>query len=74
MSRLADRQGMMGPYGVRYSWVYWGAIVIAFALLIVDIFSDSWVWNVAVIVFIVIAIAARPYGIRGPKRGHDAGL
>ena len=66
MSKPADKQGMMGPYGVRYSWLYWAAIVIAFALLIVDIFSDSWIWNIAVIVVIVIAIAARPYGMRGP--------
>ena len=29
MSKRVDRHGMLGPYGVRYSWVYWAAIVAA---------------------------------------------
>ena len=67
MSKRVDRHGMTGPYGVRYSWVYWAAIAAAFALLIVDIFDDGAIWNYAVIVFIVIAIAVRPGGVRGPR-------
>ena len=51
MSKRVDRQGMLGPYGVRYSWVYWAAIAAAFALLIVDIFDDGAIWNYGVIVF-----------------------
>jgi len=58
---------MMGPYGVRYSWAYWAVILAAFALLIVDVFDDGALWNVAVIVLIVIAIAIQPGGIRGPR-------
>jgi hypothetical protein len=58
---------MTGPYGVRYSWAYWLVTVAAFALLIVDIFDDGAVWNYLVIALIVIAIALRPGGIRGPR-------
>jgi hypothetical protein len=36
---------MLGPYGVRYSWVYWAAI----ALLIVDLFDDGAIWNIGVV-------------------------
>lgn len=64
-----NRGGMIGPYGARYSWAYWAAIVAAFAFLVVDLFDDAWVWNVVVIVLIVIAIALRPGGIRGPRAG-----
>ena len=67
MRRRVDRHGMLGPYGVRYSWVYWAAIAAAFALLIVDIFDDGAIWNIGVVVFIVIAIAVRPGGVRGPR-------
>ena len=58
---------MVGPYGVRYSWVYWAVIVLAFAFLIVDILDDSAIWNIAVVVCIIIAIAVRPGGLRGPR-------
>ena len=72
MSKRVDRQGMLGPYGVRYSWVYWAAIAAAFALLIVDIFDDGAIWNIAVVVCIVIAIAVRPGGVRGPRAAAAA--
>ena len=67
MSKRVNSQGMMGPYGLRYSWVYWAAIVAAFAFLIVDIFDDGWIWNILVVVFIVIAILVRPGGLRGER-------
>jgi hypothetical protein len=67
MNKRADRQGMMGPYGVRYSWVYWAAIVGAFAFLVVDILDDSAIWNIVVVVCRIIAIAVRPGGLRGPR-------
>ena len=51
--------------------MYWGAIAAAFALLIVDLFDDGAIWNYGVVVCIVIAIAVRPGGVRGPRR--DAG-
>ena len=72
MTKRVDRHGVLGPYGVRYSWVYWGAIAAAFALLIVDIFDDGAVWNYGVIVFIVIAIAVQPGGFRGPRAAKAA--
>ncbi len=49
------------------SWVYWAAIVAAFALLIVDIFDDGAIWNYGVVVFLIIAIAVRPGGFRGRR-------
>jgi hypothetical protein len=52
---------------VEYSWVYWAAIVAAFALLIVDVFDDGAIWNYAVIVCVIIAIAVRPGGFRGRR-------
>jgi hypothetical protein len=67
MRKRVDRHGMLGPYGVRYSWTYWAAIVAAFALLIVDIFDDGAIWNYGVIVCVVIAIAVQPGGLRGPR-------
>ena len=67
MRKRADRHGMPGPYGVRYSWVYWAATAAAFALLIVDLFDDSAIWNYGVVVFLVIASAVRPGGLRGPR-------
>jgi hypothetical protein len=72
MGKRVDGHGMVGPYGVRYSWVYWAAIVAAFALLIVDIFDDGAIWNYAVIVFVIIAIAVRPGGLRGPRAAAAA--
>jgi hypothetical protein len=67
MHKRVDRHGMMGPYGVRYSWVYWAATVGAFAFLVVDILDDSAIWNIVVVVFLIIAIAVRPGGLRGPR-------
>jgi hypothetical protein len=67
MKKRIDRHGMLGPYGVRYSWVYWAATAAAFALLIVDLFDDGAIWNIGVVVFIIIGIAVRPGGIRGPR-------
>ena len=72
MRKRVDRQGMLGPYGVRYSWVYWAATVAAFALLIVDLFDDGAIWNIGVVVFLIIAIAVRPGGIRGPRAAAEA--
>jgi hypothetical protein len=72
MPKRVDRHGLLGPYGVRYSWVYWAAAVAAFAFLIVDIFDDSAIWNYAVILAVVIGIAVRPGGIRGPRAAAAA--
>jgi hypothetical protein len=72
MRKRVDRHGTLGPYGVRYSWVYWAAIAAAFALLIVDLFDDGAIWNIGVVVFIVIAIAVRPGGVRGPRAAAAA--
>jgi hypothetical protein len=72
MAKRVDRQGMMGPYGVRYSWVYWAATAAAFAFLIVDLFDDGAIWNILTVVFIIIAIAVRPGGVRGPRAAAAA--
>jgi hypothetical protein len=72
MRKRVDRHGMLGPYGVRYSWVYWTATAAAFALLIVDIFDDGAIWNYGVVVCIIIAIAVRPGGVRGPRAAAAA--
>jgi hypothetical protein len=72
MSKRVDRHGMLGPYGVRYSWVYWAATAAAFAFLIVDLFDDGAIWNIAVVVFVIIGIAVRPYGLRGPRAAAAA--
>jgi hypothetical protein len=64
---FADRRGMIGPYGVRYSWAYWVVILAAFVLLVVDIFNDAALWNYLVIVLVAIAIVIQPGGIRGPR-------
>jgi uncharacterized membrane protein YgaE (UPF0421/DUF939 family) len=66
MSTRVDKHGMLG-----YSWVYWAVIAAAFAFLIVDLFDDSAIWNYAVIVCIIIAIAVRPGGVWG-RRGARA--
>ena len=65
MGKRVDRHGMLGPYGVRYSWVYWAA------MLIVDLFDDGAIWNIGVVVFLIIAIAVRPGGLRGPRAAAD---
>jgi hypothetical protein len=67
MPKRVASDGMLGPYGVRYSWVYWAATAAAFALLIVDLFDDSAIWNIGVVVFVIIGIAVRPGGLRGPR-------
>jgi hypothetical protein len=72
MSTRGDRQGMVGPDGVRYSWVYWAAIAAAFALLIVDLFDDGALWNYGVIACVIIAVAVRPGGLRGPRTAAPA--
>jgi hypothetical protein len=50
--------------------VYWAATAAGFAFLIVDIFDDGAIWNYAVIVCIIIAIAVRPgaSGDGAPRR------
>jgi hypothetical protein len=72
MRKPVERNAMLGRHGVRYSWVYWAAIVAMFAFLIVDIFDDGAIWNYAVIVCIIIAIAVRPGGVRGPRAAAAA--
>ena len=72
MSERADRHGTLGSHGARYSWMYWAAIAAAFALLIVDLFDDGAIWNIGVVVFVVIAIAVRPGGVRGPRAAAAA--
>jgi hypothetical protein len=67
MRKRVERNAIFGRYGVRYSWVYWATIVAMFAFLIVDIFDDGAIWNYAVIVCIIIAIAVRPGGVRGRR-------
>jgi hypothetical protein len=67
-----DRHGMRGPGGVRYSWVYWAVVALAFAFLIVDIFADGAIWNFGVVACVIIAIAVRPGGVRGPRAAADA--
>jgi hypothetical protein len=69
---FADRRGMIGPYGVRYSWAYWVVILAALALLVVDIFDDAALWNYLVIGLVAIAIVTRPGGIRGPRHAARA--
>ena len=72
MRARVDRHGTVGRHGVRYSWVYWAAIAGAFALLIVDVFDDGAIWNYGVIVCVIIAIAVRPGGLRGPRAAARA--
>jgi hypothetical protein len=69
---FADSRGMIGPYGVRYSWAYWAVILAAFALLVVDIFDDGALWNYLVIVLVAIAVVIQPGGIRGPRHAARA--
>ena len=72
MRKRVDSRGMLGPYGVRYSWVYWAASAAAFALLIVDLLDDGAIWNIGVVVFLIIGIAVRPGGLRGPRAAAAA--
>jgi hypothetical protein len=72
MSKRVDRHGMVGPYGVRYSWVYWAATAAMFAFLIIDLFDDAAIWNIAVIAFVIVGIAVRPGGLRGPRAAAAA--
>jgi hypothetical protein len=72
VDKRVDRHGMVGPGGVRYSWVYWAVVAIAFALLIVDVFADGAIWNLGVVVCVIIAIAVRPGGVRGLRAAADA--
>ena len=72
MSKRVDRHGTLGPYGVRHSWLYWAAIAAAFALLVVDLFDDGAIWNYGVVLFLIIAIAVRPGGLRGPRAAAAA--
>ena len=51
--------------------VYWAATVAAFAFLIVDIFDDGAIWNYAVIACVIIAIVARPGGVRRRRAPAD---
>jgi hypothetical protein len=72
MDKRVERNAMSGRYGVRYSRVYWAAIVAMFAFLIVDIFDDGAIWNYAVIVCVIIAIAVRPGGVWGRRAAAAA--
>jgi hypothetical protein len=67
-SSFADRSGMIGPYGARYSWLYWAVILAALVLLIIDIVDDSALWNYLVIALVALAILIQPGGVRGPRR------
>jgi hypothetical protein len=67
MRTRSGRIGLTGLHGERYSWVYWAVTAAGFAFLVVDIFDDGAIWNYAVIVCIVIAIAVRPGGVRGRR-------
>jgi hypothetical protein len=51
----------------QYSPAYWVCIAGAFALLIVDIVTDTAWTNYVTILLIAIAILIRPGGIRGPR-------
>jgi hypothetical protein len=52
--------------------VYWAASVAGLACLIVDVFDDGALWNLGVVVSVIIAIAVRPGGIRGPRAAAAA--
>ena len=72
MGKRVDQRGILAPSGVRYSWVYCAAAAAALALLIVDLFDDGAIWNYGVIAFVIIAIAVRPGGLRGPRAAARA--
>jgi hypothetical protein len=67
MAKPVDKNGMLGRYGVRSSWVYWAAVAGMFVFLIIDIVDDGAIWNYVTIAFVIIAIAVRPGGVRGPR-------
>ena len=67
MSKRVARHGLLGLYGVRYCWVCWAAIAVAFALLIVALFDDGSIWQYGVLVLVGIAVAVRPGGVRCPR-------
>jgi hypothetical protein len=67
MRTRSGRTALTGLHGERYSAVYWAVAAAGFAFLVVDIFDDGAIWNVAVIVCVVIAIAVRPGGFRGRR-------
>jgi hypothetical protein len=51
----------------EYSLAYWVCIAGAFALLIVDIATDTAWTNFGTILLIAIAVLIRPGGIRGSR-------
>jgi len=60
-------------YGARYSWAYVVVITTAIVLLVIDIIADLGGWaNFVVIALILVAVALRPGGIRGPKHAVAA--
>lgn len=69
----ANAEGMMGPYGQRYSWAYWVCVIGAGVLILLDIVgvtdNEASFTNVGALVLIVIAIFIRPGGVRGPRHG-----
>ena len=58
---------MERPHWSEYSLAYWVCIAGAFALLIVDIVSDTAWTNYGTILLIAIAVLVRPGGMRGPR-------
>jgi hypothetical protein len=72
MAKPGDKNGMLGRYGVRSAWMYWAAVAGMFVFLIIDIVDDGAIWNYVTIAFVIIAIAVRPGGIRGPRAAAAA--
>jgi hypothetical protein len=71
--RRVSSEGVVFAYGARYSWAYVVVIAAAIVLLVIDLISDLGGWaNFAVIALILIAVALRPGGIRGPKHVGSA--
>ena len=66
---LRDRLSGDGAHAdwSEYSLAYWVCIAGAFALLIVDIVTDTAWTNFGTILLIAIAVLIRPGGIRGPR-------
>jgi hypothetical protein len=72
-SPRVNSEGVVLAYGARYSWAYILVIATAIVLLVIDIIAGLGNWaNLAVIVLIVIAVALRPGGVRGPKHATQA--
>jgi hypothetical protein len=58
-------------YGARYSWPYVVVIAAAIILLVIDIIVGLGGWaSLVVIVLILIAVALRPGGVRGPRHAE----